>query len=385
MRSLFLSIIFLSLVSVMPACGDSDSTGTFADSNLIAIDSTNNRLFVTQPRGELFLFSADTLTNVGDQPIVSEDTLASTNALLPQIITHIQALAVGATTRLFIHGVFTDAVGDLVTNRIRVLDFDGTSFTEAAFSPIILSDGDAATTDSDNSYADLLVDSQNGLIFVTDASQGWLHVLDVTDGSVVAGPIAIAGNPQGLSLSDDHLYVCNSSTTAIQQLITVVNVTDFSTTAIDLDIPCHQISVASNASGTVLVAKHSASQQVLLTEVDTTTYATATAIVSATSGIANGTLTSGAGISSSVEKLLTAINSDLIYGYATEQDGTVRSIAFAQDLSSFTLTDLPTTATDLTEATLYQSGGNDQIAYFVSQNGFVLSLTVGSTDIDIKN
>lgn len=380
--SLILSFVFPVLLA---NCGSGNSTGTFADSNRIAIDSTNNRLFVTQPRGEIFVFTADSLEALGEQPVVNEDRLTSINALLPEIIADLKVFANGSTTRLFLRGLFSDDNGDFVTNRIRVLDFDGTSFAEAAFSPVILSDGDDGTTDSDNSFVAMLVDPTNASLYITDATQGLLYALDVTDGSTVTGPIAITGNPQGLSLSDNRLYVCNSSVTDAEQIVTVVNLADFSTTAIDLDMPCHKISVASGTGGTTLVAKHSTSQTVQINSVDTTTFATATAIASATTGIANGLLTSGAGISSGVKSLLSTSLNGTVYGYLTEQDGTIRMLQFAADLSSFTLTDIPTTTTDITESTLFESGGNGVLAYFVSNNGFVLSIGVGGTDVEITN
>lgn len=385
MKKKIVTFVFIVVSLLTQACGDGSDVGTFIDANQIAIDSTNDRLFITQPRGELFLYTASTLQAVGAQPIVNAERLIDINALMPVVISKIDSFTNGSTTRLFIKGVFADDSGNLVTNRIRVLDYDGSSFTEAGFSPIILSDGDATTTDSDNSIGDMIVDQGNGYLLVTDASAGLLHVINATNASAVTAPVAIAGNPQGMAVANNRLYVCNSSGTAALQVVTVANLADFTTTTIDLDIPCHLIGAASTTSGTILVAKHSTQQQILIRSVDTSTFAASSAISSATSGVANGTLAAGAGISSSIKDLVTTINNSIIYAYLTEQDGTIRLLQFAGDLTSFTLTDLTTSAADITQGRVYESGGQGQIAYFVSNNGFLISTDVGTSDVDVEN
>lgn len=379
---IFISMLFLLLGT---ACGDGSDVGTFIDTNQIAIDSSNDRLFVTQPRGELFLYTASTLQAIGTQPVINAERLIDINALMPVVTTKIDSLTSGSTTRLFIKGIFTDNSGNLVTNRIRVIDYDGTSFTEASFSPIILSDGDATTTDSDNSIGDLIVDQSNAYLLVTDTSAGLLYVINASNGTAVTAPLGLTGNPQGMAIANNRLYICNSSSTAAQQVITVANLSSFATSTIDLDIPCHLIAAASNSSGTILVVKHSTQQQVLIKSVDTSTFAASASINSATSGVAHGTLTAGSGISSSIKALITTINGGIIYAYLTEQDGTIRLLQFASDLSSFTLSDLTTSTADLTEGRVYESGGQGQIAYFVSNNGFLLSTDVGTSDVDVKN
>lgn len=375
-------ILLLFFFLLLCHCGSDSDSGFFSQLTAIAVDSTNDRLFLSEPEKKLFAFTASTLTEIGDQPIITSDRNATLQSLLPLIVSKMAVFSTGTTSRLFFMGTFADDSGNLVRNRIRVIDFDGTSFSEPVFSPIVLSDGDDTTTETDNSFADLLIDQDNGFLFITDASGTLLYVLSATDGSTITNPLAILGAPQGMSLDSERLYICNSSTVDTEQVVTVVNVSDFTTTTIDLDIPCRLISVQSNSSGTILATKHASTQQVLLRLVDTTTFATSSEISSATSGIANGSLSANAGISSSVEGLISVVKDDVIYTYTGEQDGTVQKITYAADLSSFSTETLTSTATNPSEGEkLTDSSGETSFVFFSANSGDLLSLDANASAI----
>lgn len=378
---------FLVCIIIQVNCAGSGGSGIFAAPNQIAVDSTNNRLFIAQSTQELFALIASTLNSIGDQPIVKEDRNEAIFALLPSVVTNLGVFSTGSTSRLFIMGAFLNDSGNTVLNRIRVLDFNGTDFSEASFSPIDLSDGDSSTDETDNSFSDLVIDQGNSLIYVTDTSAGMLYVLSASDGSTTTGPLAISGNPQGMSLDSGRLYVCNSSSTDVDQVITVFDVSDFSSTTIVLDVPCEIIAVQSNSSGTVLMVKRYDTQVVLIRSVDTSTFADSSPIPTSTSGINDGQLTSGLGITSSIAGIvLTKDSNGLIYAYLSELDGNIQYLIFQSDLSSFSLETLSTSVTNITKGSLLlDSSDNGSTAFLVAESGALISIEVGTTSVDVEN
>jgi hypothetical protein len=375
---------FFGLVA-FAACAGSNGFGIYDNPNQIAVDSVNDRLFLSQPGGELFAMVASTREPLAAQPIVSEDENAAVSALLPQTAANFAAYANGSASRLFIMGAFSDA-GALITNRIRVLDFDGTSFAEATFSPIDISDGDATTDETDDSFADLVVDQGNSSVYVSDASAGLVFALSAIDGSALAAPITVAGEPQGMALDNGRLYVCNSSDVAVEQVVTVFNVAGFAATVIDLDIPCDRIAVASNVNGTAMIAKNSARQQALIRSVDTTTYAASSAIAATTSGYAAGELSSGAGISSGLNDVtLSRDASENLQGYLSEEDGNVEFVTIVPDLSSYSAQTLSVAAINLGEGGVLASGGFGEDVFFSAESGALVTVPVGSIDVDLDD
>lgn len=381
----WLCILILPLIA---ACGDGSSVGVITAVNALALDSTNDRVFLSQEGQEMFVLEASTLDDIGDdQPTISEDNDEVTQLLLPEVVTHMVAYTSGSTTRLFIMGAFADSSDNLVFNRVRVLDFDGTTFTEASFSPIEITDGDDATTETDNSFADLLVDQSGSAVFITDASAAKLYVFDANDGTIVTGPITIAGVPQGMALDNGRLYVCNASTVAAEQVITVIKSDDFTTTTIDVDLPCSTIAVQTNDSGTAMMFKRSGDPEVGIYLVDTSTYAAATVIAAAEEGYTSGSLSSGAGISSVIEDIVMARDSSgIVYGYLSELDGNIQKVTLELDLSSYSHDTLSTTAEYLNEALpLVDSSFNASNVLIASETGSVVSVEIASDEIDAKN
>ncbi|MBI2339664.1 MAG: hypothetical protein HYU99_04770 [Deltaproteobacteria bacterium] len=376
--------VFLFLVGVA-ACGSSGEESIFTDPLLTAIDSTNDRLFVAEAGGVLFAFTASTIDEIGDQPIVEDDDDDAIHNLLPVSPTQMAAIDVDGVSRLFITGVQADDDDDNVTNRILVLDFDGATFAEASFSPIIVGDGDDTTDDSANLLGGLAVDETNGRLYVTDATTGRLSIFSTADGTETAPAIAVDGTPNRMSLDGNRLYIANTIDTADDQVITVVNTDDLTTTEIDLDIPTNDISVESNDSGTVLLAKHSTVQQVLVRTVDTTTYAASTAIPVGDDSAVDGEINSGNGISAAVGGVvLTKDSAGTLYGYVPQADGIVELLTIASNLSSFTATALETLA-EILEApvVMTDSSENGVIVYIpASGSGDLVFTDVASDELD---
>lgn len=386
MSRFFVTTIW-AVIFFIAGCGG-NAGNDFTEANQLAIDSTNDRLFVTQVGGDLFAYEASSQTKIGSQPIVSEDDNETIFDLMPEIASNFVVYATGTTSRLFLMGNFVNDSGDTVLNRILVLDFDGSDFSEASFSPIDLSDGDDATDESDNSFAGMVLDQSNSDIYITDTGAGLLYVISADDGSQVVAPIAVAGEPQGISLTDGRLYICNTSDVEAEQVVTVVNVSDFSTTTIDLDIPCTQIAAQSNGSGVVLLAKNSDTQQVLVRTVDTTTFAASTSISAVDSDdidFSDGELLSDRGITSGISGMvLTVDSSGNFYGYLSEVDGNVEYLTIPSTFDSYTLETLTSSAASITEGEVYvDSSGNGEQVYFVSEVGALVSVEVGSDDLSV--
>ncbi len=381
MNKVFKLILILLAFTAITSCSSSQRDD-YTALNQIAIDSTNDRIFLSQSPQEMFVLTASTgaLLDVA-QPLVSADEDATTSALLPFVVSKMAVYVSGITSRLFVMGAFENDAGVTVLNRIRVLDFDGTTFTEVSFSPIILSDDDDTTDETDDSFADIIIDNASGNIYVSDASVGLLYTVSAVDGTEVQVPIAIAGSPQGLSLDNGRLYVCNASANVDEQLITVINTADFTATNIDLDIPCRTIAVSTGSGGTVMFVKNSDAQQIMIRSVDTTTYAASTAIASASSSYASGILTADAGISSSIYHMVLVENAGLIYGYLSELDGTIDFLTFASDLSSYSLATVSTLVSNITHGDAFLMSDDATQVYFVTQTGALLSIDVGVEDV----
>lgn len=386
MKILKITILFVLCV-FSSQCSGGGNSGIFTSLNQVAVDSTNDRLFLAQSNQQLFVLVASDQSNLGDQPALSENTNETIANELPEIITHFVAFASGSNTRLFIFGRQLNSNGVGVLNRILVLDYNGTTFTEASFSPIVLSDENAATDEEDNSIASVAIDAANSRLYVSDTSAGVIYVINTEDGTAVRSPLVVAGTLQGLSFYDDHLYVCNSSSIDAEQVITVFDTTDFSSTTIDIDAPCDKISVNGNTSGTVFLAKKNNINEVVIRRVDTTTYASSSTVVAGTTNFNDGLLTSGKGISSSISAIQLFLDSSGdVHAYLSEIDGNLQHILFAGDLSAYTAQTLSTVVLRLGNI----SGRLNTLAetsyvFVVSGAGSLLTIEPGETDITVIN
>lgn len=378
-----LKLFILSTLLFFSSCGGG-VTNVYDELTAITIDSSNDRLFLFQPRAELFVLVATSGETIGDTPFVSEDNDETTHALLPQTASHMGVFATGSSSRLFIMGMMAETNGNYVNHLIRVLDFNGTSFTETSFSPITLSDGDVTTEESDNNFGDLLVDQQNAVVYITDATSGLLYAINANDGSTTAGPFNLGGNPQGMSLDGSgRLYVCNSSAIDATQLISVLNTLDFSVNTVDIGDPCSVVAAKTIGGSTLMLVKVSDEQVVLIANLNTTTF-TITSIPAGESPFAPGRLTSGLGISSSIADILIAKDSsNTFYAYLSEADGNIEFITIDANLTSYALTGIETPVTDLTAADqLIDSQGNMVVGYMVSETGALVVLEVGSSEVE---
>ncbi|MBF0103964.1 MAG: hypothetical protein HQM16_01445 [Deltaproteobacteria bacterium] len=330
---------------------------------------------------------ASTAEDIGDQPIVSADQNENVYDILPAVTTHMAVYASGTLSRLFVMGGFVNDLGNTVLNRVLVLDFDGVSFSEPDFSPIEITDGADATDETDNSFADLLVDQQTGVLYITDATAGMLYAFSAVDGTTVTGPLTVAGEPQGMSLDNGRLYICNTSSVDAEQLINVVNVSDDTTTGIDIGAPCQTIAVQSNNTGAVLLVKPSNDQKILIHTVNTTTYAASAAIAAASTTYAAGELTSGAGITSSISDIVISVDSaGLIYAYLSELDGNIQMVSVPADLSAYLVQTLSTSIPNLTKgAVLEFADGSASQAFIVGETGALVTTDIGAATVQIHN
>lgn len=382
----FLNTLSLILFSfLIMACGTSSNNNLFTNTQKLGIDSTNDRLFVTASEGTIYALTASTTTHISDQaPFVDEDTNAATHALLPEITLHFATLANGTNSRLFFNGFLNNASsGSSVFNDILVLDFDGSNFSEASFSPITISDNNVATDETDNTFSDMIVDSTNNQIIIADQSGGFVHFYSTTDGTQVRNPIAIAGTIQNLAISDNRLFVSNSSTASANQVVTTISLADFSTTSIPVSNPLSLITVKNNATGTVMVTKNANDQEVYI-QLLNSTFTTATNITSNTTDINDGILSAGRGISSSVQSLqLTKNSDDLLYLYVSEQDGNIQFVEFNSALTQFELSTSATVVLKIGNADILIQDSVESLIYFVGQSGSLISTSVGTTDFEI--
>lgn len=378
MKKFVIPIILL----LFSACGKNGPNESFTSPTLVAVDSTNDRLFVLENNGILSILTASTREAIDPQPFVNGKRETAIHDLLPISPMHFKVMTVGATSRLFITGSMADTAGNTVFNQILVLDFDGTTLATASFSPITLSDGDDTTDETDDVPGGLEKDTAGSRLFVTDATAGRLFILSATDGTEAAASIAIAGTPNVSSLTGNHLFIANSTDTEDVQLITVVNTDDFTTTTIDLDATTVGIAAAENGNGTVLLAQKADGTGVLIRSVDTTTYTAATEMAVSDSSAENGQLTSTHGISSLAgDVVLTNTSSGTILGYVPQADGNITRVDFAENLSSFTATTLSTATRFLTGSDLLtDSSGNGVTLYMAARGtGDLVYTDVGSS------
>ncbi len=376
--------ILLLPLFLLSACGSDGSVNPFRQPQVIAVDSTNDRLFIMEKERRLFIATASTRDGIGDQPVVNKSRNEDIYDLLPLTPTHMVVINSGSTSRLFITGSQEDDDGNAVTNRILVLDYDGSSLTVSSLSPLIVSDNDGATDDTADSLGDLMVDTTNARLYVTNTTKGFLASFNTDDGTTANANITIAGSPNTMSLDSNRLYIANSTSTDSDQVITVMNTDDFSTTTIDVDIPTDGIAALSNSNGTVLLAKQSNAQVVLVRTVDTGTFADSTAIAAGDNSVNDGQIDSTVGITSVVGEVFLAKDADgIVYGYAPQADGNVEILTIESDLSSFVSTTHDTTPTLLQDmAVLLNDDGTGNTVFVVAVGtGDVLFNEVGSTQI----
>ena len=251
----------------------------------------------------------------------------------------------------------------------------------------MLDDGDAATDESDDSFSAMVSDVANEQIFVVDFTTAQIFVLDATTGENKFPPIAVQNEPIAVSLDGDSLHVCHSDD-ALSEQVTVINTTDYTEQTFTLNAPCQNITVVSNANGTVLAAKRDDAQIVDLYVLDTTDL-TLTPIATTEEDFTDGQLLPGFGFTSTISAMLLTVGSDgAVYGYFAEQDGNVQVVTIAADLSDFSHQKISTSALNYLAGAAYVNGdGEAPRVYFIGEAGFVLSVknTDGVLDTDLDS
>lgn len=384
-------IFFLcfAVVFLANACTSGGGAGDFLNTKALAVDSVNDRAFFIEANQQIFVRNAAANSSLGDQPVIDEDREADDDLLelVPELVSHAVAYPSGSDTNLFLLGSNTDAEGVTTLNVISVLQFDGDEFSEGVFSPVALDDGDAATDESDDSFSAMVADVANEQIFVADFTTAQIFVLDATTGENKFAPIAVQAEPIALSLDGDSLYVCHADDT-LNEHVTVINTTDYTEQTFTINAPCQNITVASNANGTVLAVKRDDAAVVDLYVVDTDDFSL-TPIPTDEEDFTDGQLVSGFGFTSTISAMLLTQGTDgKIYGYFAEQDGNVQVVTVEADLSEFSHQTISTSALNYLSGAAYVNDvGEAPRVYFIGEAGFVLSVenTNGDLDADLDS
>ncbi len=203
---------------------------------LLAIDSTNDRAIVVDQNDN----TLSIVTTSDDQVIDDEPILDSADTqVLPALPQAVLAINMGSSvTRIFVSGNASDLV---------VFDFDGTTLSQTAFSPITV--GSA----SSDFIGGLTYDATNGRIFASNATDGKVYVFDVDDGTAIANsPITVSGKPRGLAFDAtlNRVAVSNADSTSVA----FINTSDLTAavTSLSVGVTTHDVALASNANGSVL-------------------------------------------------------------------------------------------------------------------------------------
>ena len=388
--------MLLVLTAGASACSGGDSgNGVLDRPQQVAVDSDNGRLVVVDADVPV-LTVVDTATGdvVGEQPVISEtdnDSLLPSLTASPLDLVAIASPELATTTRLFILGALEDTTsGALVSNRVSVFDYDGTTIALSAFSPIAVSDGDDGTDDAALVLSSLAVDRDSDRLFVLDKTAALLHMYSTVDGTEDDdSPIVLAGIPSDMALDLDlrRLFIANVS--ADNQVITVVNLDDLAdVTAIPLDLDLRDIGVATSAAGTALAGSVDDEARLVVYAIDTDTFLTATEIGSITASTettdtdddeSEETLITGS--LAQVELVRTA--DDALFFYASQSDGNLLAGSVSSDFSAVTSFALETN-NPLQDgiAVLRDPDSNAATAVYVasSSGGLVIATDVGDEE-----
>lgn len=374
----------ISLICLLGACSSGSGSGLFVEPISVAVDSANDRLFVLETRGQLFVLMASTRGNpigLPNQPLVDDGHLTAVHDALPTTSTNMLAVTRGDGTRLFISGTQSNEDGELVQNRVVVIDFDGTTASLSDFSPIEIGTPDNAT------IGGLALDPDAARLYTTDALGGALHVHSVETGEEVIDPIDIAGRPNKMCLAGSQIYIANNADNETEQVIGVLHTDNDTFTTIDLDVPTNDLAALTTAAGTVLLAKHSTEQRVLIRLVDETGFNGAIEIATTSEGFEDGQLSAINGITSSIGGvILTRSTSETVFGYVPQADGIISLLTFTDDFDSFAAQNLASTAEVIEGGTVYQNEDGLGLTVYMAgrSSGDLVFTDVGSEGVSAR-
>lgn len=229
-------LIFLMVVFCFACAGQGKRKEILPNPFLVSIDSVTQKAFVVdRDDNTLSIIDLSDDSVLDGEPILnSDDTQILPSLPLASVVQNVDS----SLSRIFISGN---------ESKVVVLEFDGTTLSEASFSPIQVGTG---TTDV---LAGLAFDSSREKLFVSNSSDGQVYVYDANDGSSdVNSPINIGGRPYGLS------YDVDSDLLAIAQdandNVSFLDASDLSLAPVDLDLTktTKSVGLLSNDTGTVL-------------------------------------------------------------------------------------------------------------------------------------
>ena len=271
LKNIRIALLSLLLAGFALGCTANDEPDALNFPFIVAIDSTLGRVFVIDNQ-ENGLNLIDPATE--DAVLFGDDDESLLNnedpQLLPQFpVNGVVASLAGGISRLFVIGG-----GPPGNNQVVVLDFDDVNLIRnAAFTPILVP---GAGTDA---LVGLAIDASLGLLFVSNATTGQVHVFDVDNGVEVANsPVAVGGIPGRINFDPDSglLVVSNAGGTTIS----LIDSSDLVAGAQNLDVGIltRDAALASNAAGTILFVSGSQINQARVFDLDLPNLANSTQI-----------------------------------------------------------------------------------------------------------
>lgn len=403
-RSYCSAVLFLCVAVAAVSCGDGSSAPNMLSTpKVVAVDSSNDRVAVVDEAGQGFaalsFINAATDAVILGQPAISRTLNTSLQSLLtasPLGIVAAASPATATTTRAFVIGAVTDATtGDLVTNRIAVFDFDGTTPTVPSFSPISVSNG--GTTDTTIALSQIALDDSQNHLFVIDKTNNKLHVYSTVDGSEDASsPINLINDPQGFinlptAMAIDtrlrRLFIAsNAGVELAQQIVTSYNLDNLSdTTQFTVAYRFSSIDVVTNAAGTVLAGIVMDQPLLALLQIDAAvTSATEIATLTNTASTTTTDETTATLITGTLSVVKAVRDSqDILYVYAGQSDGNTLVAKVSADLTAVTTFALATSngLQESIDSLNDPTTGTSEKLYISSVGGGdVISTAVGDTD-----
>ena len=238
-----LCLTFVSLLPVLTTSCVGDSNGVIDIPSLVLTDSANSRVYAIDSEDNgIYRINSDDNKVFKDKPLLDEE---KGPILLPAFPKHAALASLpNAVSRIFVSGI--DSPNP--SNRIIVLDDDAVAgLRRASFSPITVGGS------SEDILSGMTLDTVHGLLFVSNASSGKVHVFDVNSGAeVVDSPVTIPGAPARLSFDANlnKITVVDAAST----LVYWIDPTHLSDPLLSFDtgLALRDAATATNAQGSLL-------------------------------------------------------------------------------------------------------------------------------------
>lgn len=387
---------FIFLLSLWN-CGNDDPTELFFDPSLVGLDQTNQRLFVIESDRRLSVLNPTTLAGIGGaQPLINTNSSETLKNYLPEEPRQMWVFSRGETSEIWLSGGLRDQNQNWVSNRLQILEFDGTNFSQKSFSPITLTDNNTATTEQLSTPTALFLNSDQTELAICYGALGLVFFLNPNDGSTSREPITfdfpiyaiqrvenqlILATEIGSSLSAEEEEEDISPTTGLL----VYNLDSEVLTEVELETSLNRLHAYDLSNNEALIlASNSQNLRVYFYRLNLTDFSL-TAIASSNEEALSDGLGAGNGITSSVSDLtIVAADSDL-FGYVFQTDGVLQKLDLNLNQNQFTLNTLPSVVQGMRSPIVYTNSEGQNILYFVAQiSGELLYTEIGSEVINAR-